>query len=34
MGVIMPELALADAVDVAERICTTFEEDPAIRNGV
>ncbi len=33
MGVIMPELALADAVDVAERIRSAIEEDPAIRNG-
>lgn len=34
MGVLMPELALAEAVDVAERIRTAVAEDPAIRNGV
>lgn len=34
MGVIMPELALADAVAVAERIREIVAGDPAIRNGV
>jgi len=34
MGVIMPELALTEAVAVAERIRTTVAEDPAISNGV
>jgi len=34
MGVLMPELALSEAVAVAERIRVTVAEDPAIRNGV
>ncbi len=34
MGVIMPELAQAEAQAVADRIRATVAEDPAIRNGV